>query len=368
MLKNIDHTYKFKTVLPESVRQPRLKGKRNFSNLMRVTNSAFLPSTEVSEKTFRVGFLLLEHCSMMAFTAAVDALMTANLVGMAPLFSFTTYGISSAKVKSDLGIEISTQGSLDSLNQDNQDSLDVLIVCGGFRCSVAENKQLTKMLKTAARQQTIMGGIWNGAIPLAYAGLLDDMQCALHPDNHAFMNERFDRVIVSNGTQIIEDNRITCAGHASALEMMLKLIEQFQGKDIVRAICEILNCDRVVESGESNFIQSSDDPYLPDTLKEVLRLMNLNIEEPLCIEALALCVGISRRHIERLFKKYLETSPARYYLEVRITHARRLVLQSNASITDISVASGFVTTSHFSNCYKDFFGVSPTLARDKHRF
>ena len=112
MLKNIDHTYKFKTVLPESVRQTRLKGKRNFSNLMHITNSAFLPSTEVSEKTLRVGFLLLEHCSMMAFTAAVDALMTANLVGMASLFSFTTYGISSAKVKSDLGIEISTQVSL----------------------------------------------------------------------------------------------------------------------------------------------------------------------------------------------------------------------------------------------------------------
>ncbi len=368
MLKHIDHIYDVETDFSENVRPALLNGKRHFSNLMRDANSAFLPSAEVSEKPLRVGFVLSEHFSMMAFTAAVDALVTANLVSAASLFSFNTYGIGSAQVTSDLGIEISTQGSLDSLKQDSLhslDTLDVLIVCGGFRCSLRENRGLTETLKTGARKDIILGGIWNGAISLAYAGLLGDTQCALHPDNHAFMNEKFDQVIVSEHSYVIEDKRITCAGHVSALEMMLKLIEQLQGKNIVRAICEILNCDRIVESGESNFIQSPNGPYLPDILIEVLRLMNSNIEEPLCIESLALCVGNSRRHIERLFKKYLETSPARYYLEVRITHARRLVLQSNASITEISVASGFLTTSHFSNCYKDYFGVSPSQARER---
>ncbi|WP_372740679.1 AraC family transcriptional regulator [Neptunomonas sp.] len=34
-------------------------------------------------------------------------------------------------------------------------------------------------------------------------------------------------------------------------------------------------------------------------------------------------------------------------------------------MTNIALASGFVSTSHFSNCYKDYFGVSPTLAREK---
>ena len=69
--------------------------------------------------------------------------------------------------------------------------------------------------------------------------------------------------------------------------------------------------------------------------------------------------------MERLFQTHLETSPSRYYLELRITHARRLLLQTNETITNVALASGFVSTSHFSNCYKDYFGLSPSAARQK---
>ncbi len=343
------------------------KEKRHFSNVMRNTNSAFLPAQTALERPLRIGFVLLEHFSMMAFTAAVDALVTANLVHTAPLFSFTTYGLKGLTVKSDLGIDISANGELDQLRLETANELDILIVCGGFRCTLAEYPPLTAKLKTAALHNITLGGIWNGAIALAYAGLLDNQSCALHPDNHAFMREQFTRVKVSSQVCVLEDKRITCAGPVSALEMMLKLVEQRQGKEITRAIREILSCDQVAESGESKLVQISDDPSLPETLRNLMQLMASNIEEPLSVEELASCIGISRRQIERLFQNHLETSPGRYYLELRITHARRLLLQSHDSITNIAIACGFVSTSHFSNCYKDYFGVSPTLAREKHR-
>nr|WP_315983903.1 helix-turn-helix domain-containing protein [Aliamphritea spongicola] len=63
----------------------------------------------------------------------------------------------------------------------------------------------------------------------------------------------------------------------------------------------------------------------------------------------------------------METSPSKYYLELRITQARRLLLQTSHSITDIALACGFVSSSHFSNCYKDYFGTAPTFAREQHR-
>ncbi|MEH6576531.1 MAG: GlxA family transcriptional regulator [Amphritea sp.] len=343
------------------------KEKRHFSTLMRDANSAFLPTQETPDKPLRVGFVLLEHFSMMAFTAAVDALVTANLVRTAPLFSFTTFGLNSQTVKSDLGIDISTNGVIDHLRLESANEIDVLIVCGGFRCSLSEHKPLTAKLKTAAQYKMTLGGIWNGAIALAYAGLLDNQNCALHPDNHAFMREKFSKVRVSEQVLVIEEQRISCAGPVSALEMMLKLIEDVNGKQITRAIREILSSDQVSESGEDKLIQVSDDPSLPETLRDLMQLMGSNIEDPLSVDELASCIGISRRQIERLFQNHLETSPGRYYLELRITHARRLLLQSHDSITNIALACGFVSTSHFSNCYKDYFGVSPTLAREKHR-
>ncbi|MCT7656036.1 helix-turn-helix domain-containing protein [Oceanimonas sp. NS1] len=44
---------------------------------------------------------------------------------------------------------------------------------------------------------------------------------------------------------------------------------------------------------------------------------------------------------------------------MRITQARRLLLQSDDSIANIAVACGFASSTHFSHCFKDFFGVSP---------
>lgn len=344
---------------------PDAKDKRQFSNLMREANSAFLPSENFSGELCRVGFVLQEHFSMMAFTAAVDALVTANLVRTNPLFSYQTYGLDSAPVTSDLGIEIATHSTLTTLAQEITKTPDILIICGGFRCNTSENTLLSQTLRQAAKQGLTLGGLWNGAIALAHSGLLDNMSCALHPDNHAFMREKFPKTQVADQVFISDNKRLTCAGPVSALEMMLNMIEHTHGKQVVRAIREILSCDQLSESSNQKLTPIGDDPCLPKTLRDLIELMAANIEEPMSVDDLTDYVDISRRQAERLFQTHLDTSPGRYYLELRITHARRLLLQSNASVTNIALASGFVSTSHFSNCYKDYFGISPSHAREK---
>jgi transcriptional regulator GlxA family with amidase domain len=339
--------------------------KRDFSSVMRNTNSAYLPGDDAPEKPVKVGFVLLEHFSMMAFTAAVDALVTANLVRTAPLFDHIIMGVDSRMAMSDLGIEIATNTTLEHFTIEHRGTIDILIVCGGYRCSLQENSTLTTMLKAADKQGLTVGGLWNGSVPLAYAGLLDNQECSVHPDNHAFVRETFPRVQVSDNALVLNPHRATCAGPVSALEMMLKLIERNYDQNIVRAIREILSCDQVAEIGGSMNLQTGDEPTFPEGLRNLLALMRSNIEEPLTLEELALHASISRRQMERLFQSHLETTPSRYYLELRITHARRLLLQSNETITNIALASGFVSTSHFSNCFKDYFGVSPSVARQK---
>ncbi len=341
------------------------KKKRYFSNPMRSVNSPFLPAKGAEEGPVNVAFVLLENFSMMTFTAAVDALVTANLVRTAPLFNVTTFGLESPTVISDLSIEIATSDILSQLSLANP--IDMLIVCGGFRCSIAEHLPLSAKLRAAAKENITLGGLWNGAIALARAGLLDNHRCALHPDNHAYMREKFADVTVSDQTLVLDEKRATSAGPNSGLEMMLMLIEQVKGKEIVRAIREIISCDKMAEGGKVELLQPADDPSLPEVLRNLLQLMSANIEEPLGLDELAAFAGVSRRHVERLFQNHLEATPSRYYLELRITHARRLLLQSNATITDISVACGFLSPTHFSHCFKDYFGVSPSQARqNKH--
>lgn len=341
--------------------------KRHFSSIMRDTNSAFLPAQASVSQPLRICFVLLEHFSMVAFTSAIDALVTANLVTTSTLFSTSTYGINSTSVRSDLGIDITANGEINQLLNDNTGQLDVLIVCGGFRCDLAEQAALSQLLRSAAKRNTILGGLWNGAVPLAHAGLINQRSCAIHPDNQAYMREHFRQVAISDRALVIDEKRVTSAGPSSALEMMLKLIEQLQDPAVVRAVREILSCDKATQGSEENMVNSVDDPNFPSPLRSTLQLMHNNIEEPLSIEELAKCIGVSRRRIERLFQTHLQTPPSRYYLELRVTHARRLLLQSNDSVANIAVASGFLSSTHFSHCFKDYFGTSPSQARQKHR-
>ena len=88
-----------------------------------------------------------------------------------------------------------------------------------------------------------------------------------------------------------------------------------------------------------------------------------NISEPLALTDIAAISNLSRRQIERLFRQNLARSPARYYSELRLDRARHLLLQSNLPIVDVAIASGFVSASHFSKCYRDQFGRSPQVER-----
>ena len=91
--------------------------------------------------------------------------------------------------------------------------------------------------------------------------------------------------------------------------------------------------------------------------------MEQNLEEPMSRAKLAVSAGLSTRQLERLFRKYLSRSPARYYLELRLNKARLLLLQTNMSVIDVALACGFVSASHFSKCYREFFHRTPREER-----
>ena len=78
-------------------------------------------------------------------------------------------------------------------------------------------------------------------------------------------------------------------------------------------------------------------------------------------------MGVSRRQIERLFKRYVGEVPTKYYLDMRLRRARSLLLQTSMSIMEVAVACGFQSPPHFSKCYRDLFGHTPSAERRNSR-
>ncbi|NQD96698.1 GlxA family transcriptional regulator, partial [Pseudomonas sp. CrR25] len=102
--------------------------RSSFESVLKHKNMAHLDKLVSAEQAppRRVAFVLREHFSMMAFTGAVDALVTANLMSSSPLFEVLVVGGAEELVVSDLGIAISVDCRLAELEEKK---LDILVVC-----------------------------------------------------------------------------------------------------------------------------------------------------------------------------------------------------------------------------------------------
>ncbi|BAN47937.1 GlxA family transcriptional regulator [Metapseudomonas resinovorans] len=342
--------------------------KTSFESVLKSKNLAHLDKARregLTPQVRRVSFILREHFSMMAFTGAVDALVTANLMSSSPVFDVQVVGGDGNLVVSDLGISISTDCTLTALDEKCQ---DILVVCGGFRVRLEGDAQLRTKLRSADAAGAVLGGLWNGAYFLAEAGLLDGHDCAFHPDGRAMMSELFPKVKVTSHAQVLDRRRISCAGANSSLGMMLEVVRHSAGDELVSAVEEVLSCDKMQEVVDVSVVSIDFDPTLPETLKLALELMHSNIEDPIEIDEIARYVGISRRHLERLFRRHVKATPPRYYLELRLTRARQLLQHTNKSLIEIAVASGFVTLPHFQRCFRTMFDMAPGQFRKRNHF
>ncbi|WP_449433981.1 GlxA family transcriptional regulator [Pseudomonas putida] len=325
---------------------------REFSRTFADRNLGFISQERAERKTSRVGFLLLENFSLPCFTQALDVLVTANLISPGAV-RVHTFSHNHAEVMSDLGIPIGPDTPLTDIRLSD---LDLMVICGGLRAARTVPSWLSALLKKIAKLPIALGGLWNGAWYLGAAGLLDGYRCAIHAEQRTALAERAPYANVSHDSLVFDRNRMTSATPNGAFDMMIRWLGYGSSPQLADAVLDTLDCD---QSKHRSF-QKPQQPKVSKALREVTTLMEANLEEPLSPEQLAHVVDLSVRQIQRLFKDQLNTTPQKYYFQLRITEARRLIQNSNASIFDVSIACGFVSCTHFSRSYSAFFGHPPS--------
>ena len=314
-----------------------------------------------SKSTLRFGFLLVPQYSMIAFSSAIEPLRMANRLAKQTLYQWPVLTLDGNPVPASNGLMIAPDCSISEI-----DNLDIVFVCAGVDVSDTYSKALQSLLCKMQRQKIKLGGLCTGTYLLARAGLLEGYHCTIHWENMASMREEFPSVLLSDELYEIDRDRYTCAGGSAPLDMMLTLITETNGGKLSANISEQFICDRI--RGRHDRQRTPLQQHLGSSqpkLIEAITLMEANIEEPMSIDELAKLVGVSRRQLERLFQKYLSCVPTRYYMDLRLNCARRLLLQTAKSVIDVSLACGFVSPPHFSKCYRDYYGIPPRNERQR---
>lgn len=308
----------------------------------------------------RYGFLLLPRYSMIALSSIVEPLRMANQLTGCKLYEWVILTADGEPVKASNGLVVMPDGGIDDAGH-----LDILFVCGGLDVRLVEDKKIISWLRHLAHSHIPLGGLCTGTYLLARAGVLDGYRATIHWENIAGMREEFPGIIATDELFVMDRDRFTCSGGIAPLDMMLTMISQYRGIELAAAISEEYIHDRIrtMDDRQRHPLKLRIGLAQPKLI-EAVRLMEANIEEPIPVDELANYTGVSRRQLERMFKKYLNCVPTQYYITIRLTRARQLLLQTGMSITEVALACGFTSMSHFSKCYRMFYGRSP---RDERR-
>jgi AraC family transcriptional regulator, glycine betaine-responsive activator len=307
----------------------------------------------------KFAFLTLPRYSMIALSNAVEPLRMANTLAGETVYDWSIVSLDGAPAVASNGLELAPTVALDQAG-----AFDIVFVCGGVNVQEAVSPRVLAALRRLAERRVPLGALCTGGYALAKAGLLDKYRATIHWENLSALREEFPRIQLSDQLFSIDRDRFTCSGGVAPLDLMLHLIETQLGSHLSQLISEQFIVDRVRSDRDRQYVPlRAQIGVSHDNLIKVAQLMEENIERPLSLDEIAGASGLSRRQIERLFKRHLNCVPKRYYLQMRLRRARELLLQTSMPIIDITTACGFQSPPHFSRCYRAQFGCPPSAER-----
>ncbi|MEP1198349.1 GlxA family transcriptional regulator [Tateyamaria sp.] len=310
----------------------------------------------------RFVFVLLNNFTLLCFSAALESLRIANRMAEKELYTWRIVGEGGDVAYCSAGTGFKLDGDLDEVGRD-----DTIMICGGIDVQAATTKRLLGWLRREARKGPAVAGLCTAAYSLAKAGLLDGKRATIHWENQDSFTEEFPEVELTKSVFVVDDKRLTTAGGTSSIDLMLKLIADDNDEQLANAVADqlIYSSIRTDQDTQRLSVPTRIGVRHPK-LSQVIQIMEQNIEEPISPSILAKDVGMSTRQLERLFRRYLNRSPKRYYMELRLQKARNLLMQTDMSVINVALACGFASPSHFSKCYRAHYDTTPYRERGTH--
>ena len=314
---------------------------------------------ESSSRARRIGFLLIDGFALMSYSAAIEPLRAANLLARRTLYEIHHIPSGGASATSSSGAIIKATSRV---GEDDKFDL-MLVIAGGDPVSFRDVK-VFQWLRTLARRGVRLGGVSGGPVILAYAGLMKGRRMTVHWEHALALSEISPRLMIERTLFVIDRDRLTSAGGIAPLDMMHALLAENHGSAFAREVSdwflhtEIRSSEGPQRAGLVERYGTTSPPII-----QAIETMENHVADPLELGQLAELSDISPRQLNRLFHDKLGQSTIKFYRDLRLEKARKLLIQSTLSITEIALANGFANSAHFSYSFRRTFGLTPSSLR-----
>ncbi len=309
-------------------------------------------------------FVLVPGFSLLALACAIDVLRAANRDGGSEVYGWQLASVRGESVLSSSGLPMETE-NIQAVSADNKAvQRSVFAICGGDTLQYDDSSELITMLKRIARSNVLIGSISDGAFLLAEAGLFNGYRSTIHWKCLDAYRARFPDLDTRASILEMDRNRFSCAGGTASLDLFLQFVLRDFGKAQVASIADNYFHDTVRDSSiDQDVAHAYRYASQSSVLAEALRIMSLNLDQPLSIADIARQAGTTHRSLDRLFARHIGHSPAQYFKKLRANRAANLLLQTAMPVSEIALASGFSTASHMGQYFKTVYNMTPTQYR-----
>jgi len=305
----------------------------------------------------RFAFVLQPEFPINAFILSTEALRIANQNSGRRIFDWTVLSEGGQAVRASNGMWITPEGQIGDAQR-----VDFVLVFEGNLPTQHNSARLLAALRAAQRFGSIVIGIDTGAFALAQAGLAKSTEVTLHWEAAPAFAERFPDVPITDCLYVLDGTAGFCAGGIAALDLMLALIGRLRGRALADEVANALvhtpregeRKQRAAEVSGENALSFQ---------RQLITLMEQNLDFPLRPKKLAANLGISPRTLERRCVQDFGQTPAQLYLKIRLQAARNLLFYEELSVKSISNACGFSYPSVFTRAFTQQFGQSPRRFR-----
>ncbi|MFG1933419.1 GlxA family transcriptional regulator [Mycobacterium sp. NPDC048908] len=260
-------------------------------------------------------------------------------------------------VTSNLGFGVAVGGAVC-----DETEPDTYLVAGADRYPRTRVPEaLAESARVPAAGARRVGSICTGAFILAAAGLLDGKRATTHWKVAHELAARCPTCRVEPDAIYVRDgNTYTSAGVTAGIDLALALVEEDHGPDVTRDVARALVVYMQRSGGQSQFSAplQGPAPHSP-ALRSVTDLVTADPHGDHSLGALAKHLNVSTRHLTRLFRDELSTTPARFVEDIRFDMARALLDQRH-SATQAAELAGFPSYESMRRVFARKLGITPT--------
>jgi len=234
------------------------------------------------------------------------------------------------------------------------------------REAVGENLELIPWLQWQYQQGAEIASFCTGAFLLAATGLLDGKSATTHVNATANFAASFPAVRLYGDAIVTGEDRIyTSGGATSSFHLMLHLIKLYCGREVTIHIAKLFAIDMDREQ-QAYFGTFQPPQNHGDT---IVTMAQKRIEDAYqdvsTIEEMIQDIPASRRNVVRRFKLATGVTPIEYLQKTRIEAAKKLLEQTDQSVLEVMLNSGYNDLKAFRQLFKKSAGMTPKSYREK---